>query len=47
MFANYPSVNEKVYGKLLFGLSPMENEDSLGAEEHFEFIEYVTQVHGI
>lgn len=44
VFAAYPCKTKTGYRKLL-GISPMEKEDSLDATDHYEFIEYVLEVH--
>lgn len=45
-FATYPAENELGFRKHLLGLSPMGDEDSLDASEHYDYVEYVLGVHG-
>ena len=46
VFATYPATNDVGYEKVLLGFSPMENEASQDAAEHYNYMEYVLEVHG-
>lgn len=41
VFAVFPADNVNGYDRFLLACSPMENEDSLNANEHYEFLEWV------
>lgn len=46
VFATFPSQNDFGYDIFLLACSPMENEESLNADEHFEFLSFVLSVFG-
>ena len=46
VFAAYPADNECGFKKFLLAISPMGDEDSLDASQHYEYVKYVLEVHG-
>ena len=46
MFATYASKEPNGYSKILLTFSPMGEEESLGAQEHFEFATFVLELYG-
>ena len=41
VFATFPADTAVGYGKVLLGLLPMENEENQGAQEHYDYVEYI------
>lgn len=41
VFPTYPSTLEMGFSMVLLGLSPLEDERDLGAQEHFNYVAFV------
>ncbi len=46
VFATFPSSDLIGYKKVLLSFSPINNEDSLSARAHLEYMEYVLEMYG-
>lgn len=46
VFASFSAENEVGWKKVLLGFSPMQNKEVLNPEEHYNYVEFVLEVHG-
>ncbi|MEM9079038.1 MAG: hypothetical protein AAGC43_18510 [Bacteroidota bacterium] len=46
VYATFPSNNSLGYEKILLSCSPMENEDFLDSNEHYEYLKFVLDLYG-
>lgn len=46
IYATFPKANDSGFEEVLLGLSPMENEESQDANEHYDFVKFVLSVFG-
>ena len=46
MFATFPSADSIGYSRLLLALAPINDEESLNADAHYEYLEFVLDLYG-